>query len=91
MAFGAEEEGAVGGVVHEEIFGEDGRADGVAENVEVFFPVTVAVGGISADAFAGKVSCGGIIEAFCKYVGLGLSFGCVGTPALGFHPLGTVA
>ena len=26
LAFGAEEEGAVGGVVHEEIFGEDGGA-----------------------------------------------------------------
>ncbi len=30
-AFFAEEEGAVGGVVHEEVFGEDGRAGGVAE------------------------------------------------------------
>ena len=41
------EEGKVvfGGV--EEVLSEDGRADGVAENVEVFFPVTVAVGGIS--------------------------------------------
>jgi hypothetical protein len=26
LAFGTEEEGAVGGVVHEEVFGEDGRA-----------------------------------------------------------------
>ena len=31
LAFFAEEEGAVGGVVHEEVFGEDGGADGVAE------------------------------------------------------------
>ena len=30
-AFFAEEDGAVGGVVHEEVFGEDGRAGGVAE------------------------------------------------------------
>ena len=28
LAFFAEEEGAVGGVVHEEVFGEDGRAAG---------------------------------------------------------------
>jgi len=30
LAFGAEEEGAVGRVVHEEVFGEDGGAAGVA-------------------------------------------------------------
>ena len=30
-AFFAEEEGAVGGVVHEEVFGEDGGAAGVAK------------------------------------------------------------
>ncbi len=31
LAFWAEEEGAVGGVVHKEVFGEDGRAGGIAE------------------------------------------------------------
>ena len=30
LAFFAEEEGAVGGVVHEEVFGEDGGAAGMA-------------------------------------------------------------
>lgn len=85
------EDGKVVFGVVEEVLSDDGRADSVAENVEVFFQVTVAVGGISADAFAGKVCSGGIIEAFCKYVGLGLSLGCVGTPAFGFHPLGIVA
>ena len=30
LAFWAEEEGAVGGVVHEEVFGEDGGAAGMA-------------------------------------------------------------
>ena len=39
LAFFAEEEGAVGGVVHEEVFGEDGGAGGVAEDVEVGFLV----------------------------------------------------
>lgn len=88
--FGFEEGKVVFGVV-EEVLGKYGRADGVAENVEVFFPVTVTVGGISADALAWKVCSGGIVEAFRKVVGLGLSFGGIGTPALGFHPLGTVA
>nr|AIF26283.1 putative hypothetical protein [uncultured bacterium Lq_025_E06] len=36
LAFWTEEECAVGGVVHEEVFGEDGGADGMAEEVEVF-------------------------------------------------------
>ena len=44
LAFFAEEEGAVGGVVHEEVFGEDGRAGGVAEEVEVGFLVGVGIG-----------------------------------------------
>ena len=30
--------------IHEEVFGEDCRAEGVAEYVEVFFPVGVVVG-----------------------------------------------
>ena len=60
--------------VIEEVLGEDGRATGVAKNVEVLFPVTVAVGGISADALAGKVCSGSIIEAFRKDVSFGLTF-----------------
>ena len=44
LAFFAEEEGAVGGVVHEEVFGEDGRAGGMAEEVEVGFLVGVGIG-----------------------------------------------
>ena len=39
LAFGTEEEGAVGGVVHEEIFHKDCRSQGVAEEVEVGFEV----------------------------------------------------
>lgn len=37
LAFFAEEEVAILGVVHEEVFGEDGVAGGVAEEVEVGF------------------------------------------------------
>ena len=44
LAFFAEEESAVGGVVHEEVFGEDGGAGGVAEEVEVGFLVGVGIG-----------------------------------------------
>ena len=62
LAFGAEEEGAVGGVVHEEIFGEDGGAAGVAEEGEAGFQVGVAVGVVRADAVAGEVDPGGGVE-----------------------------
>ena len=42
LAFFAEEEVAVGVVVHEEVFGEDGGAGGVAEEVEVFLEVDLS-------------------------------------------------
>lgn len=50
LAFFAEEEGAVGVGVHEEVFGEDGGGGGVAEEVEVFFEVGGAVGVVGAEA-----------------------------------------
>ena len=53
LAFFAEEEGAVLVVVHEEVFGEDGGADGVAEEVEGGLYVGVAVGVVGAEAHAG--------------------------------------
>lgn len=55
LAFGAEEEVAVGGVVHEEIFHKDCRSQGVAEEVEVFLEVGVGVGVVGAEAVAGEV------------------------------------
>ena len=45
----AEEEIAVGVVVHEEVFGEDGGAVGMAEEVEGGFLVGVAVGVVGAE------------------------------------------
>lgn len=54
LAFGTEGEGAVGGVVHEEVFGEDGGAAGMAEEVEVFLEVGVGVGVVGAEAVAGE-------------------------------------
>ena len=62
LAFGTEEEGAVGGVVHEEVFGEDGGAGGVAEEVEIGLLVGVGVGvegGEPAVASAGGVAVDG--------------------------------
>ena len=73
LAFWTEEECAAGGVVHEEVFGEDGGAGGVAEDVEVFFPVGIAVAGVvGADGFAFEGVAGGLVEAGGEGVGEGV-------------------
>ena len=61
---------------------------GVAEDVEVFFPVGVAVaGGVGADGLTGEVLFCGLVEA----VGEGVAFGGVAGPAGGGVPAGAVA
>ena len=69
LAFGAEKEVAVFVVVHEEVFGEDGGAAGMAEEVEVFLEVGVGVGVVGAEAVAGKVFPGSVVEAGGQFVG----------------------
>ena len=86
LAFGAEEEGAVGGVVHEEVFGEDGGAGGVAEEVEVFLEVGIGVGVVGAEAMAREVGLGGVVEGGGEGIGPGVSTGGVGAPAAGGEP-----
>ena len=83
LTFFAEEEGAVGGVVHEEVFGEDGGADGMAEEVEVFLEVGIGVGVVGAEAVAGEVGLGGGVEGGGEGIGPGVATGGVGAPAAG--------
>ena len=73
-------------IVHEEVLCEDCGAEGVAEDVEVFFPVGVVVGVVCSDSFVWEVLDGGFVEAFGQLVGLGLAFGCVAAPTGGTHP-----
>ena len=91
LAFGGEEEGAVGGVVHEEVFGEDGGAAGVAEEVEAGFEVGVSVGGVGAEMVAGEVVFGCFVQVVGEGVGLGGAAGGVGAPAAGVRPSGAVS
>ena len=86
LAFFAEEEVTVLGVVHEEVFGEDGGAAGVAEEVEGGFLVGVAVGVVGAEAHAGKVGLGGGVEGGGEGIGPGVATGGVGAPAAGGEP-----
>ena len=64
---------------------------GVAEDVEVFFPVGVVVGVVGADAHAWEVLVGGLVEAVGKGVGLCVAFPCVAGPAGGGVSSGAVA
>ena len=51
---------------------------GVAEDVEVFFPVGVAVAGVvGADGFAFEGVASGLVEAVGEGVGEGVAFGGV--------------
>ena len=86
LAFFAEEEVAVGGVVHEEVFGEDGGAGGVAEEVEVGFLVGVGVGVVGAETVAGEMGPGGGVEGGGEGIGPGVATGGVGAPAAGGEP-----
>ena len=86
LAFFAEEEVAVGVVIHEEVFGEDGGAGGVAEEVEVGFLVGVGVGVVGAEAVAGEVGLGGGVEGGGEGIGPGVATGGVGAPAAGGEP-----
>ena len=86
LAFFAEEEVAVLVVVHEEVFGEDGGAAGVAEEVEGGFLVGVAVGVVGAEAHAGEVGLGGGVEGGGEGIGPGVATGGVGAPAAGGEP-----
>lgn len=90
LAFFAEEEVTVLVVVHEEVFGEDGGAAGVAEEVEGGFLVGVAVGVVGAEEHAGEVGLGGGVEGGGEGIGPGVSTGGVGAPAAGGEPAVTV-
>ena len=91
LAFFAEKEVAVFVVVHEEVFGEDGRAGGVAEEVEVFLEVGVGVGVVGAEEMAREVAPGGVVEGGGEGIGPGVATGGVGAPATGGEPAVTSA
>ena len=86
LGVGGEEEVEVGLGVHEEVLGEDGGAAGVLEDVEGALEVGVGVGVVHAEAFAGEVELGGVVEARGQVVGRRLARRGVGAPARGVVP-----
>lgn len=53
------QKGQVFPVVHEEVFGEDGGAASVAEDVKIGFEVGIAIAVVLAEFVAGKIEGGG--------------------------------
>ena len=86
LAIFAEEEVAVDRVVHEEIFHKNCRSQGVAEEVEVFLEVGVGVGVVGAEAVAGEVGLGGVVEGGGEGIGPGVTTGGLGAPVAGEEP-----
>jgi len=86
LTFLAQKEVAVLVVVHEEVFGEDGGADGVAEEVEGGFLVGVAVGVVGTEAHAGEVGLGGVVEGGGEGISTGGTGSGVSAPAAGGEP-----
>ena len=86
LAFGTEEEVTVFVVVHEEVFGEDGGAGGVAEEVEGGFLVGVGVGVVGTEAHAGEVGLGGVVEGGGEGISTGGTGSGVSAPAAGGEP-----
>ena len=68
-------------IIHEEVLCEDCGAEGVAEDVEVFFPVGVVVGVVCSDASVWEVLFCSFVEAFGDTVRGCLAFAGVAGPS----------
>lgn len=86
-AFVGFQEDAVVGVVVEEILGEGCATEGILQNVEVAFPIGIAVGVVLPELVSREPECSGAVEAICQMVAGGLPTGGVAGPAAGGHPL----
>ena len=78
-------------IIHEEVLCEDCRAEGVAEDVEVFFPVGVVVGVVCSDASAWEVLFCSFVEAFGDTVRGCLAFAGVAGPSGRVEPFCAVS
>ena len=78
-------------IVHEEVLRKYCGAEGVAEDVEVFFPVGVVVGVVCSDASVWEVLFCSFVEAFGDTVRGCLAFAGVAGPSGCVEPLGAVS
>lgn len=90
-AFCGLEEGYIVPIIHEEVLGQDSRAGGMPEDVEVFLKVGISVGIIFPDTMAGQLGLRSFIEAGGQGIGLRLANSREAAPAAGVEPFFAVA
>lgn len=90
-AFGGLKKGHILAIIHKEVLGQDCRAAGVTDDVEVLFDVGISVGVIGPEAHSWQMAFRSLVQAGCQGVGLGLTPGCVAAPAAGIEPILTVS
>ena len=90
-AFSGLQEGYVVFIILEEILGEDGRAAGVAQHVEVALDIRITIRVVFTEPVAGEPVFGGLVEGCCEAVCRGLSRGGVAAPSAGIHPFTAVS
>ena len=86
-AFFGLQEGHVLPVIHEEVLGQDCRAAGVADDVEVFLDVGISIGMVAAQVHIGQPGLRCFIQAGGQGVGLGLPSRRETAPAPGLEPI----
>ena len=85
-AFSGLQESHVLFIILEEILGEDGRAAGVAEDVEVALDIRITIRVVFTEPVAGEPVFGGPVEGCCEPVCRGLSRGGVAALSAGVNP-----
>ena len=90
-AFCGLKEGYIVPIIHEEVLGQDSRAGGVPEDVEVFLQIRISVCSIFPDAVAGQLGLCSFIEAGCQGIGFRLANSREAAPAAGVEPFFAVA
>ena len=90
-AFCGLEKGYIVPIIHVEVLGQDSRAGGAPEDVEVFLQVRISVCSIFPDAMAGQLDLRSFIEAGGQGVGLRLAGSREAAPAAGVEPFFAVA
>ena len=89
-AFGKQEL-VVGKRIVEKILREHRRGIRMPENVELALKIRIAVGPVLPNPVPGKMPLRSPVKTGDKAVSLRLPLACIGAPAGGRHPLGTVA
>ena len=73
-------------VIHEEIFRQYSRAFRFGKNVEIFFPIRVAIRIVTPNLLPSNKASGSIIHSVCQFVSFRFALSGIGRPPTGIHP-----